>query len=76
VIRWLLNSQLYFTSRVISQTPDGAGLDYRDMRIETDDGQRPEGWWIGARTNSLGHLLLCHGNAGNVGDRVLQGAPC
>jgi uncharacterized protein len=72
VIRLLLNSLLYFPSRAIIETPDRAGLDYRDLRLETDDGERLHGWWIGAPRDSLGHLLLCHGNAGNVGDRVLH----
>jgi uncharacterized protein len=74
VIRLLLNSLLYFPSRAIVETPDRAGLDYRDLRLETDDGEWLHGWWIGARRESLGHLLLCHGNAGNVGDRVLHAA--
>jgi fermentation-respiration switch protein FrsA (DUF1100 family) len=74
VTRWLLNSLLYLPSRAIIETPDGAGLDYRDVRLETDDGPRLHGWWVGARTASLGHLLLCHGNAGNVGDRVIHAA--
>ena len=42
------------------------------MRPRT--GERLHGWWIGAETESLGHLLLCHGNAGNVGDRVVHAA--
>ena len=74
MIRPLLNSLLYFPSRAIVETPDGAGLDYRDLQLESDDGERLHGWWIGARTDPLGHLLLCHGNAGNVGDRVLHAA--
>jgi len=74
VIRSLLNSLLYFPSRAIIETPDRAGLEYRDLRLETNDGERLHGWWIGARRKSLGHLLLCHGNAGNVGDRVLHAA--
>jgi uncharacterized protein len=74
VIRSLLNSLLYFPSRAITETPDRAGLDYRELGLESDDGERLHGWWIGARTESLGHLLLCHGNAGNVGDRVLHAA--
>lgn len=72
MMRSLLNSLLYFPSRAIIETPDRAGLDYRDLRLETDDGERLHGWWIRARTDSHGHLLLCHGNAGNVGDRVLH----
>ena len=74
MIRPLLNSLLYFPSQATIETPDRAGLDYRDLALETDDGERLHGWWIGARTDSLGHLLLCHGNAGNVGDRVLHAA--
>jgi pimeloyl-ACP methyl ester carboxylesterase len=74
VIRSLLNSLLYFPSRAIIETPEQARLDYRDLEMETDDGERLHGWWIGAQTDSLGHLLLCHGNAGNVGDRVLHAA--
>jgi fermentation-respiration switch protein FrsA (DUF1100 family) len=74
VIRPLLNSLLYFPSRAILETPDRAGLDYRNLEFETDDGERLHGWWARAETESLGHLLLCHGNAGNVGDRVLHAA--
>jgi pimeloyl-ACP methyl ester carboxylesterase len=74
MIRPLLNSLLYFPSRAIVETPDRAGLDYRDLELETDDGERLHGWWIGARADSLGHVLLFHGNAGNIGDRVLHAA--
>jgi uncharacterized protein len=74
VIRRVLSSLLYFPSRAIIETPDRAGLDYRDLRPETDDGERLHGWWIDARRDRLGHLLVCHGNAGNIGDRVLHAA--
>jgi len=74
VIRSLLNALLYFPSRAIIETPEGAGLEYRDLALEADDGERLHGWWVSARTDSLGHLLLFHGNAGNVGDRVLHAA--
>ncbi len=40
--------------------------------LETEDGERLGAWWIPSRTATIGHLLLCHGNAGNVGDRVLH----
>ena len=74
VIRALLNSLLYFPSRSIGETPERAGLSSRELELDTDDGERLHGWWIGAPTDPLGHLLLCHGNAGNVGDRVLHAA--
>jgi uncharacterized protein len=74
VIRLLLNSLLYFPSRAIVETPDRAGLDYRDLSFDSDDGERLHGWCMGARRKSLGHLLLCPGNAGNVSDRVQHAA--
>jgi uncharacterized protein len=72
VIRPLLNSLLYFPSSAIAETPGDFALAYRDLRLETQDGESLHGWWIAARAPSLGHVLLCHGNAGNVGDRVLH----
>ena len=70
----MLDSLLYFPSRAIVETPDAAGLDHRDLAIETADGERLHGWWVEARGDRVGHVLLCHGNAGNVGDRVLHAA--
>ena len=72
MIRSLLNALLYFPSRDFLATPEQAGLAHRDLRFEAGDGERLHGWWIDARSEPLGHLLLCHGNAGNIGDRVLH----
>jgi fermentation-respiration switch protein FrsA (DUF1100 family) len=72
VARPLLNSLLYFPARRIVETPAAAGLESHDLAIESEDGERLHGWWISARDARIGHVLLCHGNAGNVGDRVLH----
>jgi fermentation-respiration switch protein FrsA (DUF1100 family) len=72
MMRFLLNSLLYFPSRVIPETPAAAGLAFRDLDAETEDGEQLHGWWIGARAPSAGHVLLCHGNAGNVADRIVH----
>ncbi len=73
-MRPLLNALLYLPSRRIEQTPADAGLAYRDLEFATADGERLHGWWVLRRAPALGHLLLCHGNAGNVGDRVAHAA--
>ncbi len=73
-MRPLLNALLFLPSRAIEQTPADAGLAYRDVWLQTDDGERLHGWWVQRRAAALGHVLLCHGNAGNVGDRVLHAA--
>jgi fermentation-respiration switch protein FrsA (DUF1100 family) len=72
VIRPLLNSLLYFPAKEFLETPADAGLAFEDLAMEADDGERLHGWWVPAPSGSLGHVLLCHGNAGNVGDRVVH----
>jgi alpha-beta hydrolase superfamily lysophospholipase len=68
--RRLLHALLYFPARAIASTPAAAGLDYEDAAIHTADGERLHAWWVPAQAPPLGHVLLCHGNGGNVGDRV------
>jgi fermentation-respiration switch protein FrsA (DUF1100 family) len=69
----LLNSLLFFPAREMLATPAQAELAFEDVAIETDDGVRLHGWSVPARAGSVpGHVLLCHGNAGNVGDRVMH----
>jgi fermentation-respiration switch protein FrsA (DUF1100 family) len=74
VLRRVLNSLLFFPSRAILETPDAYGLEYRELRMTAPDGPVLHGWWVGSGPQSLGHVLLLHGNAGNVGDRVLHAA--
>lgn len=74
VTRAALNALLYFPSREILQTPAEAGLSFDELELATEDGHRLQGWWIPSRSPSRGHLLFCHGNAGNIGDRVLNAA--
>jgi len=69
----LLNTLLYFPSRSFYATPADVGLRHEDVWLETEDRQRLHAWWIPApRQPALAHVLLCHGNAGNIGDRVLH----
>lgn len=71
--RALLNSLLFFPERKLLANPGQAGLAYEDVAIETDDGERLHGWWVPAPAGrAVAHVLLCHGNAGNVGDRVVH----
>ncbi len=46
-------------------------MPFADLDVETEDGERLHGWWVPATgAPRLGHVLLLHGNAGNIGDRV------
>lgn len=68
----LLESLLFFPSRQAGPTPAALGLQFVDLEIPTDDGERLHGWWIPAPERRRGHVLLCHGNAGNVSDRLVH----
>jgi hypothetical protein len=69
----LLNALLYFPSREVHSTPASMGLAYRELRFDTEDGERLHGFWVPAPGQpSRGHLLHVHGNAGNVADRVYE----
>jgi len=70
IVRPLLNSLLYFPTRKLAAKPADLGLEAEELGIETDDDERLHGWWIRAAAPSRGHILFCHGNGGNVGDRV------
>src|SRR5829696_7419965 len=68
--RALLNSFVYFPTRELAHEPADAGLVARDLAIETDDGEHLHGWFVASAARSRGHILFCHGNGGNIGDRI------
>jgi uncharacterized protein len=58
----LLNKLLFFPSRELLATPP---VPYEDLTIG-----RLHGWWVPATVPAIAQVLLFHGNAGNIGDRV------
>ena len=58
----LMNALLFFPSREILETP---AVPYEDVAIGA-----LHGWWVPATAPTIGQVLLFHGNAGNIGDRV------
>lgn len=69
---FLLNSLLYFPSGQFFAHPADLGLAAEDVVIETEDGETLHAWWFRSGTQPLAHVLLFHGNAGNIGDRLLH----
>ena len=69
-MRPLLNRLLYFPSPAVPPAPGP----FQERQFEAADGTRLHGWWLAGREPAVGHLLLCHGNAGNIADRVPHAA--
>jgi fermentation-respiration switch protein FrsA (DUF1100 family) len=64
-----LSQVLYHPSRELRGTPTDLGLPYEWVALETADGARLSAWWVPA-DSPRGVLLFCHGNAGNISDRL------
>jgi fermentation-respiration switch protein FrsA (DUF1100 family) len=60
---------VYFPERSLAATPDALGLEYREVRLSTEDSVRVHGWFVPAR-EAKAALLYCHGNAGNISHRL------
>ena len=74
MFRAALNQLIYFPERTLLAAPEPIGVRHRELAPRTDDGERLHGWWIESRSATIGHVLLCHGNAGNIADRLLHAA--
>jgi uncharacterized protein len=73
MLRWFEHSQVYHPDRVLTAPSAEFGRQYEDVWFKASDGVELNGWFFPAGTNSdRAHLavLVCHGNAGNIGDRL------
>jgi fermentation-respiration switch protein FrsA (DUF1100 family) len=50
-------------------TPEDIGLYYEDVFFDTEDGEHINAWFVPG-TAGAPTILFCHGNAGNIGDRL------
>lgn len=69
---WLTQDRLiYFpqTGGIASLTPAQVKLPFEELRIPTADGETLAAWWVPAPA-SRGAVLLFHGNAGSIADRI------
>ncbi len=66
----LLNALLFFPSHGGPDPSAVPDLAIEEVAFETEDGERLHGWWLPAKARRRGHVLLCHGNGGDIGDRT------
>ena len=64
-----VSKAVYHPTRTIRATPADIKLLYEDISLETTDGVMLSAWWVPA-ADPRGTVLFCHGNAGNMGDRL------
>jgi len=68
-IKYLENRSVFFPTKNIEFTPEQINLSFEDIYIDTKDRLKINGWFIPGG-NVKYTLLFCHGNAGNIGDRL------
>jgi len=60
---------VFYPSRRVTMTPDQIGLPYEELKLETPGGDLVSAWFVPCET-ARGVAVFCHGNAGNIGDRL------
>jgi hypothetical protein len=60
---------VYFPLARVQATPADAGLAYENVCLVTADNVRLAGWYVPCE-RARGTVLICHGNGGNIGDRL------
>ena len=73
MLRWFEHSQVFHPDRVLTATGAELGRPFEEAWFSTSDGVRLNGWFYPANTDSPRTriaVLFCHGNAGNIGDRL------
>jgi fermentation-respiration switch protein FrsA (DUF1100 family) len=68
-LRWFERVNLYFPTKTIAIHPGTYGLKYEELRVQAEDGPEIHGWYVENKPESP-VMLVSHGNAGNIGDRL------
>ncbi|MFN5261934.1 MAG: alpha/beta hydrolase [Pseudanabaena sp.] len=64
---------VYMPSQELIDTPATIGLKFDDVQLTTKDNVNLDAWFVPAKDNDQigkGVILFCHGNGGNIGNRV------
>jgi uncharacterized protein len=72
LLYFMQSKYVFYPRRKLMRTPVDEGLYCENVLCTTQDGETVAGWYVpGAGYKSTGKaVMLCHGNAENMGDRV------
>ena len=70
--RWIESHSVFYPSHDIQKTPKDVGISYEEVSIPTADGIRLNAWFVRGSPVSRAVVIYCHGNAGNIGNRIYR----
>ena len=56
--------------RGVDRTPTAQGLEYEEVGLSLPEEGRAQAWWVSGKHPTAPVILFCHGNAGNLADRI------
>jgi pimeloyl-ACP methyl ester carboxylesterase len=65
LVWWLEPRMAFYPTAGVQETPAVAGVPFRDVRIDTADGQRLHAWWM-EQASPRAQVVFFHGNGGNL----------
>lgn len=68
-VRYVESKSIFYPARSIAATPADISLPFEDVFIKTQDNVTINAWLVKS-SPPRGTLIFCHGNAGNIGDRL------
>jgi fermentation-respiration switch protein FrsA (DUF1100 family) len=63
-------SYVYYPDKTVDSNPEDVNLAFETVNLKTADGETVAGWFVPAGREKNGTVLFCHGNAGDIGDRL------
>jgi alpha-beta hydrolase superfamily lysophospholipase len=65
LVWWLEPRMAFYPLSGVQQTPAAAGISFRDVRVETADGEKLHAWWLD-HPAPRAQVVFFHGNGGNL----------
>ena len=70
LVRLIERTSLFYPEKEIAITPDVIGLEYKDVFFKSDSKWNLHAWWVSDGREDSKVILFCHGNAGNISNRI------
>ncbi|MBN1548937.1 MAG: alpha/beta hydrolase [Syntrophaceae bacterium] len=70
--RWIESHSVFYPSKDVQRTPKDVGISYEEVTIPTADGISLNAWLVRGSPRSKSIVIYCHGNAGNIGNRIYR----